>query len=166
MAKLDKELFNDPFNDGALTGSLASDNMWIKWAIFISLALFVLLLVTVLLNWLIRYIDFKSPKTEVDNFKRASKIDIFLTDEIKHTLVKENEDFAKFVEFFNDEKQGSIENVHFVKANVYVDMHKYVLNFSNEGWNFSGEAKNCRKLNNSLGLILFLEKLEEEHFGR
>lgn len=166
MAKIPKELLNDPFNDGSLTGSFVSDNMWIKWALFVSLGLFCLLIISIIVSWLLRLLDVKSPKTSVDMFEKASKVDIYLCEDEKITLKPGSENFTKFISFFSDAGQDNVDNLHFVKANVFIDFRKYTLNFSNEGWNFAGESRNSKCLNNPLGLILFLEKLEEEENGR
>lgn len=166
MAKLAKELLNDPFNDGTLTGSLASDNMWIKWVLAISLGLFALLIISLIVSYLLRLLDFKSPKIDTESFKRASRIDIDIFEDEKVCLKKGSQEFEKFISFFNDKQQDFHEHVHSVRACLYIDMKRYSIEFSNEGWNFVGESKNSRELDNPLALILFLENLEEEYDGR
>jgi hypothetical protein len=107
------------------------------------------------------------PRTcPVEDLARAQQIRLPLPRGAEIVVKPDSPAFTQLIENFLSAAGNPSFNTFPEKIIIKIGNAQYALEVSIEGWNFSGEEPNCRRLRNPIQVIEIIDSLKEEYFKK
>lgn len=157
--KEDKENYRTCCSSGWSRSYSDREVGWFSHGILYITSALLLIMLMIVLKVFFTLFGRTSAVCPVARFNEIEKIKISTQDNKKVVLCKDDQYLDKFISYFGDGGQDTISDGYVYTAVFRLGIRKYTIEFSRCGWNFLGEPRAIRALDNSAGLILMIEKL-------